>query len=1156
MSALPDQQHRDLALDVGSSFIVQAPAGSGKTELLALRYLRLLSICNEPEEVLAITFTRKAASEMKDRIIKALSNASAAGPASSFEDPLKENRHRHACAALIRADQCQWNILQNPGRLRIQTIDSFCYSLASRIPLLSRLGGSPNVSEDVQPCFDMAITRTLALLNDGGELARDIAKLLEHLDNNVTTMERLLSDLLRNRDQWLPYILDINSHKGIDREYLLSSLNELICEALLEVQTYLSNDEKDIVELLNHAAAHLPADHHRYIVDYKPLTGLPDCVPDAFSYWLLLEAIMLTKEDGEWRVRIDKNQGFPATINGDKDLTALCKTRKQLWLTLRTKLAGNEDLRQALAYLRLLPQSDLATEQWEILTALSRVLRHLGMQLQLAFRNLKMVDHVQVSAAALDALGSEEQPTDLALALDHQIQHILVDEFQDTSRLQTNLLERLTVGWEPADGRTLFLVGDAMQSVYGFRNANVGIYLTVREEGLGQLSLEPLVLKSNFRSQSTIVEWVNRVFSSAFPIRENPSRGAVAYTSSTASLGALEDWGVTTDLITCEQADIQLARDAESDLIVTRVQNIKLRDPAGSVAILVRSRSHLATLIPKLRDAGIHWQATDIDKLDSLPIIDDLLSLTRALLNRGDRIAWLSILRAPWCGLSISDLHVLALAAGDGTIWSALQRFEELSDLSADGRMRLEDFITVLGYANTLRDQLSLHQLVESAWRLLGGPSTARSAAEQRSVVYFLELLRRHEQSGSLPCYENFSEKLATAFVPSAVTSEAEGTVHLMTMHKAKGLEFDHVIMPALGAEPRNSPKSLLQWHERINRLGDPRLFIAALPEAGTDDDQLYNLLRYEEKRKSEYEDVRLLYIATTRARKSAHLTATLIRNKEGQASPRKGSLLHYIWPRLEELGDDYCKSIALEYLCEQKNSLHGESLSQSNPAVSGIKRFSSPLRLSDNTRRFIHITSESRLESQDEASVQHDINSLEHDLDTAVKAAIGTLIHQGLENLVNTPNLLDSPLSIASLKQYWHRQLSQFEIDADSLANALQFIQSSLENCLSKKEVSWIFDSGLQDSRTEAPISRVFSGKIQHFVIDRTFVDRDGVRWVIDYKTAAPTPEHDIDEFITEQCRMHSQQLLNYRQLFSQMESRPIRTALLFTSLPRLVEI
>ncbi len=301
---------------------------------------------------------------------------------------------------------------------------------------------------------------------------------------------------------------------------------------------------------------------------------------------------------------------------------------------------------------------------------------------------------------------------------------------------------------------------------------------------------------------------------------------------------------------------------------------------------------------------------------------------------------------------------------------------------------------------------------------------------------------------------------------------------------------------------------------------------------------------------------MRLLYIATTRARKSAHLTATLIRNKEGQASPRKGSLLHYIWPRLEELGDDYCKSIALEYLCEQKNSLHEESLSQSNPAVSGIKRFSSPLRLSDNTRRFIHITSESRLESQDEASVQHDINSLEHDLDTAVKAAIGTLIHQGLENLVNTPNLLDSPLSIASLKQYWHRQLSQFEIDADSLANALQFIQSSLENCLSKKEVSWVFDSGLQDSRTEAPISRVFSDKIQHFVIDRTFVDRDGVRWVIDYKTAAPTPEHDIDEFITEQCRMHSQQLLNYRQLFSQMESRPIRTALLFTCLPRLVEI
>ncbi|HCL71818.1 MAG TPA: DNA helicase II, partial [Gammaproteobacteria bacterium] len=106
---------------------------------------------------------------------------------------------------------------------------------------------------------------------------------------------------------------------------------------------------------------------------------------------------------------------------------------------------------------------------------------------------------------------------------------ILVDEFQDTSQLQLDLLRKLTAGWEPDDGRSLFLVGDAMQSCYGFRNANVGIYLSVKERGIGELSLTPLALSSNFRSQEPVVSWVNNVFSGAFPRHPNISRGAVPY---------------------------------------------------------------------------------------------------------------------------------------------------------------------------------------------------------------------------------------------------------------------------------------------------------------------------------------------------------------------------------------------------------------------------------------------------------------------------------------------------------------------------------------------------------------------------------------------------------------------------------------------------
>jgi len=1153
MGALPDQQHRELALDVDGSFIVQAPAGSGKTELLSLRYLSLLSICDEPEEVLAITFTRKAASEMKDRIIRALQSAAVAGPAPVFDSPLEKHRYKIAHAALQRAEQCHWNILKNPGRLKIQTIDSFCFNLASRIPLLSQLGSSPNVSDDVQLCFDLAISNTLAALNDDGELAADIEQLLTHLDNDVSLVEKLLSKLLRNRDQWLLYVLDIPSTKGIDKEYLQFSLEELIRESLEEVHEQLAELQDELVVLLNHAASHLPQTHHRFIEDYQPLSTLPDCEPDSIAYWLLLEAILLTKTDASWRSRIDKRDGFPSSVESDKQLTAICKQRKAQWAALLEQLLEQQELRQALAYLRLLPNPALEEKQWDFLTALARILRNLSAQLQLSFRNLKLVDHVQVSAAALEALGSEQEPTDLALALDHRIKHILVDEFQDTSKMQSDLLRQLTAGWEPDDGRTLFLVGDAMQSVYGFRNANVGIYLNVREEGIGHVQLHPLVLQSNFRSQSNIVQWVNDVFSEIFPARANSSRGAVPYTRSIAHNSAIADQGVTTELISCEQDEKPLALRVEARRIAVRVQMLQHDDPDASIAILVRNRSHLSELIPELREAGIRWQATDIDKLDSLPVIDDLQSLTRAIINLGDRIAWLAILRAPWCGLSLADLHALAAAAEDGTIWSALQKALEIPELTADGLARLADFSRVLSYALAMHNQYSLHQVIESAWTLLRGAALAKNEAEQDSVAYYLELLRKHESGGTVRDYHDFADKVATAFIPSQARADETSAVHLLTMHKAKGLEFDHVILPALGADSRSSDKSLLQWHERLNQHGEPRLFIAALSPSGADDDPLYNLLRFEEKRKAEFEDVRLLYIATTRARKTAHLTSVLVRNKAGEATPRKGSLLQYIWPRLQELGNQHSQILALEQLDEtlqpaQTPAQHSHGLS----VVTPVQRFTTPLRLSEEELGFI----EPGLPDDNELSAEAQDDGPQDDEERELKAKIGTLIHQALENLVAYPQLLNEKTSMANLQSYWRRQLEPLIFDPAVLDDTLNSIQSTLRKCLDDNQCAWLFESGLQDSRTEAAISRTVAGRLQHFIVDRTFIDSEGTRWIIDYKTTSPDNGIDIDAFIDQQCRLHTDQLLIYRELFEQMEPRPVRTALLFTSLPRLIEI
>src|SRR5205807_8890004 len=111
--------------------------------------------------------------------------------------------------------------------------------------------------------------------------------------------------------------------------------------------------------------------------------------------------------------------------------------------------------------------------------------------------------------------------------------HVLVDEFQDTSISQWELLERLTAGWEPDDGRTLFVVGDPMQSIYRFREADVALFLHARREGLGNVRLEPLTLTTNFRSQEKLVDFFNDAFPRIFPAEPDESLGAVPYSAAT-----------------------------------------------------------------------------------------------------------------------------------------------------------------------------------------------------------------------------------------------------------------------------------------------------------------------------------------------------------------------------------------------------------------------------------------------------------------------------------------------------------------------------------------------------------------------------------------------------------------------------------------------
>ena len=252
-----DATKRTRALDVTQSFIVRAPAGSGKTRLLIQRYLALLAIAEHPEEVVAITFTRKAAAEMRARILAALRNAaSAADDAEAADAPDDVQTHVLAMAVLARDAQQQWQLLGNAARLRVQTIDGLNASLTRQMPMLARFGAQPESVDDASSLYLEAARNLLLQINTTSPIADDLAILLAHLDNNLRDAESLISQMLRSRDHWLRNLPRMNEREAleaalrrvrnhavgqVDAQFPVSAINETLALASFSKQNLLKN---------------------------------------------------------------------------------------------------------------------------------------------------------------------------------------------------------------------------------------------------------------------------------------------------------------------------------------------------------------------------------------------------------------------------------------------------------------------------------------------------------------------------------------------------------------------------------------------------------------------------------------------------------------------------------------------------------------------------------------------------------------------------------------------------------------------------------------------------------------------------------------------------------------------------------------------------
>ncbi|WP_223669503.1 UvrD-helicase domain-containing protein [Kangiella shandongensis] len=1116
-----DQQARREAINHQGSYIVQAPAGSGKTELLTQRVLKLLSVVENPEEIVAITFTRKAAREMQNRIIESLQAALEDKP----EEEHKILTWQLANEVLERDRHLNWGLLSSPQRLQIKTFDSLCASLANQMPVLANFGGQLSPTDNPMQLYQQAAKTVIDGVRTNEPWAEHVHRVLAHTDNKMQYLQDLLAQQLAKRDQWLR----LQAEGTNERAVLEQGFTDLLLVQLKQLDSAFTAEQKQ--QLLGDIifAADYFEDNHE-LAGLKQLTEWPEISVDAVAEWKLLTAFCLTKQN-----KLRANAPLPAQkIAETKDEKQLIKTRKEQSKELFNELKATVFLDEKLSAVATFPDLYFQEDQWQVIESLTALMQVASASLKVEFKNSGEVDYTEIAMAASRALGQIHQPSELALKLDYAISHILVDEFQDTSFSQFQLIEQLTAGWQPDDGRTLFVVGDPMQSIYRFREANVGLFIQAREKGIGDIALEFLQLTSNFRSSETIVDWVNKSFATIFPDYDDPVLGAVSLAKADSTQS--ENHGDEVDFNLFFDSE-RPADEFEAEGIASRIEQCLTDYPEQDIAVLVRARNHGEQIIEALKQCSIAYVAEEFEQLEQKQPVLDLLTLLRVLLHPLDKVAWVALFKTPWFGLSLADITVLEDHFGDD-LSQTLEGFSQVDGLSPDAKLCLQrQAPIVLRHLEYLYQQPFAMQL-EALWLQLGGP-LALNDDELEQLYTALDFISDFEQHSAITDYQLLEDALAKLFAPP--TREENCRVSIMTMHKSKGLEFDTVFLPKLDKKSGMNDKSLMVWEEFP--AGDERsqYLLAPVDQAG-ELESLYKLVSRFAKEKDRLESARLLYVAATRAKKRLYLSGSGktrwdTRQEEWKLSKFDSDcLLSLIAP----LYDNHIQSAFMRFAEQGIKPAH----QQSEMYRQGWSRLKAGWQYQPYDKP---------LQSLSFDTAKTELQELEFDWATDVAKTIGILMHRQLELAANGQWSI-SKQSVEQFVSKTYHQLLASSYDEESANYATERLQQGLLNVLEDETAQWILKAH-QEARCEMALTGRVDDEYRTYIIDRTFVDEQGVRWIIDYKSGAHLGD-DVDNFIASEVQRYRPQLENYRELMQTIDDRPIKTALYFPMLKRFEQL
>jgi ATP-dependent helicase/nuclease subunit A len=847
-----DRAGRERAVDPRFNVALEASAGTGKTRVLVDRYINLLRVGVNPSNVLAITFTRKAAAEMRERIVSTLRAAADRGEIST----------------------ARWRELRDRMEdIAISTIDAFCLALLREFPL----------EADVDPGFTMADeTEVPRLVDEALDRTLRICRALAREDEDVALAFAQLSErrvraaltLLLNRRTSAPDVL---------RRFLASGPGDLT------VQRACRHAAGELCDALS-----LPSGGLERFLDTGPLEA---------GFELLARDLRRLDAYCRDEVRLD-----PAAVQAaftrvrEHFLTQEGQPRKQLvyakadfaserdWKQHRELVVGHGEsvVRMLNAYRR------------DLNVIVSRgVWRMFGIAESEYGRTLEahaVLDFSEVLRRALHLLRQREEFSQSRFRLESRFQHILVDEFQDTSRAQWELVSRLIESWPEGEGAshagpippTIFIVGDRKQSIYGFRDADVSVLEEARRY-LQRLRPDGDVRRSisrSFRSRPALLAFVNDVCAEID--KESSRRDAFRYEEQDrfpVDVEATPDPSDALGLVAGDTPEACAELTAEEIERLVSCATVRDRDrgiarPArpGDIAILFRTRESHREFEAALEKRGLPAYVYKGLGFFDADEIKDTLSLLWYLAEPLSNLRAAAWLRSRFVGLSDEALRLLAPRLADAI--SSPDRPAAFAALDAHDAQALQHARTRAVRWRGLVDRLPPAELLdliltESAYGAeLRGPRLQQARENLKKIR---ALIRRIQNRGyvTIGRIAAHLDRLSTGDEANAVV-DAVDAVNLMTVHAAKGLEFPivFVVNLAKGTGNRRDPVRISDGG------GEPAPASVSVGDFQSETDE-------DAAAKEREEMKRLLYVALTRARDRLYLGSVL---KEGTLQPGRGS--------------------------------------------------------------------------------------------------------------------------------------------------------------------------------------------------------------------------------------------------------------------------